>query len=220
MTYPISRFLASQGTFCADNGMGGCAYYMLPTENYLGFVSRTLDQTAVIDYAGIANNWLSAAGRSVGTFIDGTVSEEPLPDGTARVTVRLNGTNVMAYVVNGPDLEGELAFGQSTRGVHMNSEKPALGNVQMTVTFINPRPGMPLPDLMQLVRAPEFGQRIESMVLVYDGDGVMQPSGAPAHLRVVYDGSGGPLMQSHPDAPKSSTVVGRGDIIYSPAAVS
>jgi hypothetical protein len=207
LSYPIDKFLASQGTFCADDGMGGCSSYMKPTANYLGWFNRVWKYSAAVDYAGIANNWLMQSGRWIGTQINGAVTEEQLTDGRARVTVDLHGANVLSFITMGTDYQASTYFGSQPWALVDPSVAPAIGNVQMRVTFINPGMGMPMPDLMQLVRAPLPGQKLESLTMRYEGDGQLA-TGEVRHVMINYDGSLGPIYPSHPGSPSTTPAMG------------
>jgi hypothetical protein len=207
VSHPIEKFLASQGTFCADDGMGGCDLYMRPTANYLGWFNQSYRYSAAVDYAGIANNWLVGTGRWLGTQIGGAVTEEQLVDGRARVTIDLHGTNVLSFVTSGSSYQNPTVFGAQPRDLVDPSTIPAVGHVQMKIVLTNPAMGMPLPDLMQLIRQPQPGQKLESLVMRYEGDGQMS-TGESRHIQIVYDGSLGPIYPSHPASPSDTPVMG------------
>src|SRR5262249_30555113 len=90
----LTDFLAAQGTFCVDDGMGGCILFNPPVPNYIGFTAQVQDKCALalVDYAGLANAWIEEASKgsvSFDTEIDGLVIERPLADGRAKVSVLL-----------------------------------------------------------------------------------------------------------------------------------
>lgn len=217
MSYPISKFLASQGTFCADNGMGGCALYMGPAGNYLGWYNRAQSMSAAVDYAGMASNWLMQNGRSIGTTINGTVIEEVLPDGSRRVTVDLHGDRVMAFVTTGSDLRNAASYGYKTGELRNSANAPALGHTTLRATFILPA-GAPMPDLMQLIVAPQAGQKLESFSLMFEGDGINRMTGQNEHVQIVYDGSTGPIYPSHPASPGQTPAMGQAQIVFTGGA--
>ncbi len=158
---PIQDFLAAQGTFCIDDGMGGCLLFVPPDPNFLGW-SNDLDSAVIhfagVDYAGLANAY--AAGRA--PVISGTVTERPLPDGKAEVTVLLHTKNANVWVIE-LDLSGDVLaqiagkptlFGHRPADV-LAGEEQALGDAFLHVVFINSAPGAPLPDLLQINGTPD-----------------------------------------------------------------
>jgi len=203
---PIEDFFRAQGTFCVPDETGGCRLYSAPTENYLAWFSREIGNqgTAVaIDYAGIANSWLQQqAGISVGTSLTGSVTEQIIGEGQSRVTVRIDGQNVMAYAVDHANLAGPLFWGQRPFEVAAG-RAPAMGQMSMTITFINNVPGGPLPDLLQLIRQPQPGQHLESVMLKYYGKGEFGDAygkeASSGTLSLSYDGTQGPVMPWHPE---------------------
>src|SRR5207249_1751031 len=131
----LDEFLKSQGTFCTDNGNGGCQLYAGPVGNYLAWFDQGQGMTIAIDYAGLADTWLRQMGRFLGTQFNGTVTEQPLADGTVEVTVDFNGANVLSYAARGPMLGGDLAFGYRPPDLVDQRAQAALGNVHMRIVF-------------------------------------------------------------------------------------
>jgi hypothetical protein len=203
---PIEDFFRAQGTYCVQGEAGGCQLYSAPTSNYLAWFTRELGPqgTAVaIDYAGIASNWMQQQmGRSLDTRLTGRVTERPMGDGQSHVTVEIDGSNVMAYAVDHANLRGPLFWGQRVFDIAAG-RTPGLGQMKMVIRFINNVPGGPLPDLVQMIRQPQPGQHLESVMLSYFGKGEFgdaygkgQASGT---LSLTYDGSRGPIMPFHPE---------------------
>jgi len=211
---PMFEFLQSQGTFCANDGTGGCRRYMGGGANYISWFDQSRGTSIAIDYAGLANAWImQSGGSSVGTQLFGSVSEEPLPNGAARVTVRLDGVDVLAFAKQGPDLFAPSMYGFDTKEVSDPMNAPALGNVQMEIVFINPHPGAPLPDLVQLIRSPLAQQKLLSIRMNYAGSGQMRAAsgmgeGQAAKLFVTFDGSQGTVMPSNPAASGNTAPTG------------
>ena len=152
---PLEDFLSTQGTFCVDDGMGGCLIFVPPDPNFLGW-TNDLDSPVIyfagVDYAGLANAYLGPAPQ-----ITGTVTERPLPDGTAEVTVRLHTKNANAWVIE-LDLNGDVLaqiagkptlFGHRPADV-LDGAAAALVDAFLHVVFINSAPGAPLPDLLEI----------------------------------------------------------------------
>lgn len=157
---PISEFVAAQGTYCFDDGGGGCLLFEPPVQNFLGQNDPVRMKSASVDYAGLANEWIvENGGESLGTRFSGSVKEYPLPDGRARVKVVLKTKRALTWVEDSADFSGPLLFGNKAPEV-LAGAAPALCNSTFQITFINTAPGAPLPDLIQLIVAPEPGQEI------------------------------------------------------------
>jgi hypothetical protein len=211
---PLYEFLKAQGTYCVDDGMGGCQLYAAPVANYLAWFDQATGSTIGIDYAGIANAWMMQnMGRSNGTQIDGSITEQPLADGTVQVTVDLKADNAMAFVLRGPDLNGAVTYGARPQDLGDPRMAPALGSAHVFITFINTAPGAPLPDLVQLIRKPQAGQKLISIRVQYAGNGQTGPGyefgpGQPATMTLAYDSSQQPMMPANPAAPGSTPPTG------------
>jgi hypothetical protein len=168
----ILAFVAAQGTFPGK-------LFVPPVPNFLGSSDPVSGLSMSIDYAGLANN---TCGNVAGTTFAGSVKETLLPDGRAEVSVELLTTNAIAWVVNGFDFANDpVIFGvrwERVRGSCVLND-PALGNSMLTVTFINTAPGAPLPDLIQLLAAPEPGQELLAISLHAEAVGELA-DGTPA----------------------------------------
>jgi hypothetical protein len=180
---PIEDFVNAQGTYCIDDGGGGCYLFVPPVANFIGWTDSAREIAASVDYAGLANAW---AGYAFDTETTGTVTERPLPDGRAEVHVRLHTTNALSWVVDGFDFNGPLLFGHRAPDVQAGAE-PALGESFLHVRFINTAPGAPLPDLIQLFVAPEEGQELEFISFYARANGPLA-DGTPGRLQVVQTG--------------------------------
>lgn len=157
---PIAEFVAAQGTYCFDDGAGGCLLFEPPVRNFLGQNDPARELSASVDYAGLANKWIiENGGDSLRTSFSGSVKEYPLSDGRARVKVVLKTRRALTWVEDSPDFSGPLLFGNKAPEV-LAGAKPALCNSTFEVTFINTALGAPLPDLIQLAIVPEPGQEI------------------------------------------------------------
>jgi len=157
----LDEFLAAQGTYCLDDGMGGCILFVPPLQNFFGWSQPATNRCAAVDYAGIANNWLkqqSGGTKNLGTRVEGKIMERQLGNGQAEVTVLLHTTSALAWAINqcndfsGPD----LIFGYRAPEV-LAGAPAALAEVFMKVVFLT-HPNVPLPDLLQIAFAPEPGQ--------------------------------------------------------------
>ena len=124
---PIEDFLSTQGTFCVDDGVGGCLLFVPPDPNFLGW-TNDLDSAVIhfagVDYAGLADAY--APGKT--PSFSGTVTERPLPDGHAEVTVRLHTKNANVWVIE-LDLSGDVRA-QISRG-----SRRCLATVQRTCSL-------------------------------------------------------------------------------------
>jgi hypothetical protein len=159
---PLSDFLSTQGTYCTDDGSGGCLLFVPPDPNFLGWntdVDKTPVLFALVDYAGLANAY-QTAGQP--TFA-GNVTERPLPDGRAEVTVSLQTSKANIWVIE-LDLAGDVLaqiagaaptlFGHRPVDVRAGAGQ-ALADTLLEVRFINEAPGARLPDLIQLANFPD-----------------------------------------------------------------
>jgi hypothetical protein len=158
---PIEDFVDTQGTFCLDDGMGGCVLFVPPIENFLGQSDPSNGLLSSVDYAGLADKWIGGAapngcGMSFGTTFSGRVTERALADGRAAVHVVLHTNNALAWAT-AEDFNNPLLFGARAPDV-CNGAEPSLGSITMIIDFVNTEPGAPLPDLLQLLIAPADGQ--------------------------------------------------------------
>jgi hypothetical protein len=101
----------------------------------------------VFDYAGVlARRILTLGGPDLGTTFSGTVTEKPLPDGTAEVHVVLHTDNAFAFGRQTLIAGGAPLFGHVPAEV-AGGAVAAIGTCEFDLTFINAAPGAPLPDL-------------------------------------------------------------------------
>jgi len=182
-TRPIQDFLSSQ----VVNS------FFLPGLPSVGWGDPVSGRTAWVDYAGATNQYLvNNGGTSLGTQTDGTVTERPLADGTALVTVVLHTTNALVYAV---DINGNTLFGNAPNDVVANS--PAgVGKCLLFVEFINSAPGAPLPDLATIINVRFIAITSTATGPLSANFGV--PNGTPGSFQmtqtgvVQYHGCGGP----------------------------
>jgi hypothetical protein len=155
---PIADFVNAQGTF--DLGV----LFVPPVPNFLGWCDPDSQLCASADYAGLANQTCNGV---AGTTFAGKVREKLLPDGRAEVKVELFTQDAITWVVGGFDFANDpVIFGvrwQDVGGDCVLDGAPALGSSLLEVTLINAAPGAPLPDLIQLVAAPEPGQELRAI---------------------------------------------------------
>lgn len=194
---PIEEFVNAQGTFCLDDGMGGCFLFVPPAENFFGWGDPARGICSAFDYAGLANKAIkTASGGAIdlGTTTSGSVTERPLPDGRAEVDVVLETRNANTFGQSAcNDFNTDpLTFGHRPADVIAGAEA-ALGNGTFHVKFISSAPGAPLPDLLQLVSAPEAGQEFLMLSIYYNAFGKLHsPSGfaegTPGRLTCIQTG--------------------------------
>jgi len=141
---PLSDFLSAQGS---------TSDFFPPFPDYIAWTNND-PQTlfAAIDYTGSAGAYLAGHGGPViATQVTGSVSERPLDDGRAEVTVNVFTKNALTWAVG---LPGDIAADPPLFGYRQTdlladpSLKPALSNSEFHVTFTNTAPGAPLPDLV------------------------------------------------------------------------
>jgi hypothetical protein len=175
---PLSDFLNTQGSVIN---------FVPPVPDYLGWSTSFNEpdvRFALIDYAGIAAKWIEDnAGLSLGTSINGSVSERRLSDGRAEITILLHTKNALIWAmsidpanccdfVNTP-----LLFGYRAQDLVANPTlQPALAECQFQFVFKNSAPGAPIPDLVDAFifgnTAP--GQELVSYSLKANGDGPLR----------------------------------------------
>jgi hypothetical protein len=222
MQRPIEDFLATQGTFCVDDGAGGCFLFVPPDPNFLGW-TNDLDSAVIlfagVDYAGLANAYAPAHAPA----ISGTVTERPLADGRAEVTVLLHTKNANAWVIE-LDLSGDVLaqiagrptlFGHRPADVLAGAPQ-ALADSLLHVVFINSAPGASLPDLLQINGTPDlkflaFSARADGPLTAEFG----VTEGTPGRCKITQtglfmtQGQGLALQDAFPAENITLTVVGR-----------
>lgn len=195
---PLSDFLARQGTFCTDDGAGGCYLFVPPAPNFLGWSSSPPVNGHVrfagMVYAGLANAFLQ---NPFGTQVEGMVLEWPLPDGRAEVRVALLSTRANCWVID-LDLNGDV-LGQIAAAPTLFGQRPgagfgyALGRCSLDVRLINTAPGAALPDLIQMLTAPAPGQRLDYLFFGANVAGPLTaqfgvPEGTPGRCTIRQNG--------------------------------
>ena len=147
---PLSDFLDAQGANSS---------FFPPVPDYVGWASGDFVTFALVDYAGLANDWL---GQSLHTQVNGQVRECTLPadaEGNvkARVTVKLVTANALGFaqsiadlVDNGFDFANtDTNFGAKAVDVVAGAEA-ATGPAFLTTTFTVVAPGADLPDFLDV----------------------------------------------------------------------
>jgi len=186
---PISDFVDAQGTFDA----GGLL--VPPVANFLAWTDPASKLGLSVDYAGLADE---ACGGIARTRFAGRVCEQPLFDGRYEVTVDLYTLDAITWVVKGFDFARDpVIFGvrweEVEGGACKFSGAPALGSAMLQLRFINPEAGGALPDLIQLVVAPEPRQELLGLALHAEATGALadgSPARAAAHQVVTLNPKG------------------------------
>jgi hypothetical protein len=195
---PVEEFVAAQGTFCIDDGMGGCFLFVPPLDNFLGTSDPARGIIAALDYAGVADEWITSASSgsiTFGTTFSGSVTENPLADGRAEVHVVLHTKNALVWGAagDGSDFAGApLLFGHRATDV-LAGEDAALGDITMQAKFINTAPGAAMPDLLQLFFDPQPGQEVVWLMFRGSAVGTLRaefgvPDGTPGSLTDIQNG--------------------------------
>jgi hypothetical protein len=183
---PIDEFVAAQGTFCVDDGAGGCVLFVPPVQNFVGWTDTNNFLGASVDYAGLADD---ATGGVLGTTFSGTITERTLQDGRALIKVSLHTENALTWVIpfdptssDNQFRDNELLFGVRAADV-IDGAAPSLGTSKLVLEFTNPAPNLPLPDFNQLLFAPEPGQELLSVHFEATATGTL-PDGSTGKLHV------------------------------------
>ena len=221
---PIEEFVDAQGTFCIDDGGGGCFLFVPPAENFFGWGDPAKGICAAFDYAGLANEAIVAGtGGAVdlGTTTSGSVTERPLADGRAEVHVVLHTKNANTFGQSAcNDFNTDpLTFGSRPADVIAGADA-ALGNGTFHIRFISPAPGAPLPDLLQLAFSPEEGQELLMLSIYYTAFGTLHSAsgfaeGTPGRLTctqtgILFSGFHGAVGDGFPAEIIDLRPVGRG----------
>jgi hypothetical protein len=111
------------------------------------------------------------------------VTERLEVDGAALVRIVLRTTNAFSWIVEGQDLaEDRLALGHRFEEVLTGAE-PAFAESVLIVSFLNGRPGSPLPDLVELAVAPRSDRRLVALALTAWTEGPLAAGfGVPAGI--------------------------------------
>lgn len=153
---PLTDFLKAQGT------LNDPPQFFPPVKDYAGWAGGDGINFALIDYAGLADDYIHAqTGRSIGTKVRGIVLECELPNGKAQVSVTLVTTKALGFAQSIKDLEinnfdflnTPTIFGAKAQDV-INGARPAIGSVNLSTAFIISAPGATLPDLMDVIFNP------------------------------------------------------------------
>jgi hypothetical protein len=212
---PITDFTSRQGAYClkfdvdgnidcatSSYGGGGCDLFIPPQPNVGGWTDPKGLFFALVDYAGLSD---TLVGGTFGTTLDGSVTEVPLADGRARVSVTLHTRNALAWASDfSGGFPGTTVFGYRLDEV-IAGAKPSLGESLLKMTFKNPAPGASLPDVIQLNFCPAPGQELEVYSFHARADGTLRaafgvPEGTPGRLEVVQSGLIGVAGVANPNS--------------------
>lgn len=187
-TRPIEDFLDAQGTMTS---------YVPEVPDYLGWVDGGFVNFALVDYAGLAADYIEdLTGDSVGTTFTGSVTETVLDDGRIQVRVCLKTENALAFAFEIADVDWSdplpflntpLSFGQRAQDVVAGAEA-TLAKSSLEVVFIREGElGDDLPDLVDLA----FGSEIIFLDLRVNAEGPLQDGfgdggadGTPGRLKI------------------------------------
>lgn len=189
---PLSDFLAAQGT------LNNPPQFFPPVKDYVGWADSVDPETqlpsafALVDYAGLANAYIVAAGgKSLKTQVTGQVFECELAEGTAKITVKLVTANALGFAQSIADLidfgfdflHAPTIFGSKAQDV-VDGKQPAKGTAFLRTTFTIEAPGAPLPDFLELVNGNDYAPASLSFSSKTIG---RRPNGKRARLDVEQD---------------------------------
>jgi hypothetical protein len=203
---PIEEFIEAQGQFCLVDPVGGeCpeeGQFVPPIDNFLGWVDPA-DITGVsMDYAGLADEWIteeSGGAISFETEFSGQVKERVLKDGNTQIDVVLHTKNALTWAFQSESLDtidfanDPLIFGHRAPEV-LNGATPALGDLTFKVTILTDQPpGSDLPDLLNIFFLAPEGTSISRVSFVGHATGPLQEEfgvedGATGRLQVTQIG--------------------------------
>jgi hypothetical protein len=202
---PIADFLSAQGTTMVFN---------TPVRDQIAWFSavapppvrRPPVRFALVDYCGFADEYLQSIDPSLalGTSTGGSVTERPLSDGRAEVTVILHTTSALTWALNinlsDPNFDPNAAptdfgFRAAELALFPDLTEPALGESHLKMVFRNTSPGAPLPDLVNafVLGNAEPGQELISLAFRSDSEGPLHasfgvPEGTPGQCVVTQTG--------------------------------
>jgi hypothetical protein len=219
---PITDFTDRQGAYRLGptEGPPACeaSHYRLPGEGdgflwvppILNFNGWSDPKTAIFlsaDYAGLAYRWLKNLGVDLGTTQDGSITERPLKDGRAEVSVILHTRNALTWALDGNSGDfatGTLLFGCRAPDV-LAGDTPAVGDCTLQVKFINTAPGAPLPDLQELFFCPAPGMESLTLSFTAQAKGPIRaafglPEGTPGFLQTRQTGLLATAAKANPNS--------------------
>lgn len=196
----IDEFVTAQGTYCGgplptfrdcmvEWPVGNLIAFQKYVDGYRRFVR--------VDFPGLVDRYLASAGRTpFGTTWSGSITERPLQDGTAIVSVRLLTQNAPAWVRynawidNGDGRWGpgdslsassKWAWGANAAKLAAGAD-PSLVDAEFKLVFVNPSMGAPMPDLYQFLFDPRYvGKRLYISITAH-GAGTLAANAAELGL--------------------------------------
>lgn len=151
-TRPLSDFLKAQGTLPGPQ-------FFPPVKNYVGWADNPFVTFALVDYAGLANEYIKEqTGQSLGTKASGVVLECKRANGRAQIAVALLTMRASGFAQSFEDLDENgfdfantpTIFGAKTVDVVAGADA-AVGPVVLLTTFSISAPGAALPDFLDVV---------------------------------------------------------------------
>lgn len=146
---PFSEFLDAQGTTSP--------LFFPPVLNYVGWSDDPGETTfALIDYAGLANDYLESLGVKLGTRVNGFVLQSEFADGRTQIAVAIFTTKALGFAQLLADIDkmgflnAPTIFGNKAQDV-ASGAKAAVGQSTFFVTFSISGPEAPLPDLVNVL---------------------------------------------------------------------
>jgi hypothetical protein len=224
---PLTDFLNAQGqTTCYTYPVKATVGWVSGVGKTNGNANVTPFRFALIDYAGLQAKYLLDHKIDLGTTISGTVTERPLSNGKALVSVELHTQNALGWAFDWDPSNGppnpvvntqSLAIGARVPDIILQGRQiAALGDSEFHIQFEIPYPGAPLPDLVaafagdpacpsSLFPVPFAFGDIDFLAIRASIKGTL-PGGAPAMMTVLQTGltnpavgqKGGPLSDGFP----------------------
>jgi hypothetical protein len=132
---PIEDLIATQGTYDG---------------NFLSYINNEWIVEASVDYAGLDNQAIIAAGGDdLGTTITGSITEKVLVDGRTLVRFSIHTENALTRAIDWNI--GDYIFGSTVDEIINEGAHASLGSCKFDMTYITTAPpGSPMPDLLQM----------------------------------------------------------------------
>lgn len=151
------------------NAQGSTTQFFPPVPDYLGWGGGDPVTFGLIDYAGVAADYLLDQGVDLGTEVRGVITECVLTDGSAQVTIALVTDNAMGFAQDVADLvENGFDFANTdtilgNKAVDIAEGAPAaVGSAEVYLSFRMSAPGDPLPDVLNVFN--DRGERNQKLL--------------------------------------------------------
>jgi hypothetical protein len=159
-TRSLDEFLDAQGS---------TIQFFPPVPDYLGWGGGDPVTFGLIDYAGLAADYLLEQGVNLGTEVRGVITECVLTDGSAQLTVALVTDNAMGFaqdvdalIANGFDFANTDTI-LGNKAVDIAAGEPAaVGSAEVYLSFRMSAPGDPLPDVLNVFN--DRGERNQKLL--------------------------------------------------------